>query len=108
MRFAMPVRSLSSSVLRWPDRRFVERRLVAWAGEEAPRHPGLLRLGYFGSYARGDAGVGRSRRTPPIAILATSRWERYAHGRRGAEPGSWSSWRPGISLASAKRVENGS
>jgi len=31
---------------------------VEWAAREAPRHPGLLRLGYFGSYARGDAGVG--------------------------------------------------
>ncbi|MGD9546182.1 MAG: nucleotidyltransferase domain-containing protein [Candidatus Krumholzibacteriia bacterium] len=33
----MPVRSLTSSVLRWPD---------------------LLRVGYFGSYARGNWGVG--------------------------------------------------
>jgi uncharacterized protein len=31
---------------------------VAWAGRESARHPGLLRLGLFGSYARGDAGVG--------------------------------------------------
>lgn len=57
-RFAMPVRSLTTSVLRWPDRRAVERGAVEWAAREAPRHPGLLRLGYFGSYARGDAGVG--------------------------------------------------
>lgn len=54
----MPVRSLTSSVLRWPDRHEVERGAVEWAVREAPRHPGLLRLGYFGSYARGDAGVG--------------------------------------------------
>jgi len=32
--------------------------LEAWAAREAPRHLGLLRLGYFGSYARGDWGVG--------------------------------------------------
>jgi uncharacterized protein len=54
----MPVRSLHSSVLRWPDRRSVVLAVAEWAAREAPRHPGLLRLGYFGSYARGDAGVG--------------------------------------------------
>jgi hypothetical protein len=54
----MPVRSLHTSVLKWPDRRQVERSVAEWADREAPRHPGLLRLGYFGSYARGDAGVG--------------------------------------------------
>jgi hypothetical protein len=36
----------------------VEDALARWAAREAPRHAGLLRLGYFGSYARGDAGVG--------------------------------------------------
>lgn len=54
----MPVRSLRSSVLKWPDRREVEQRAAEWAAREAERQPGLLRLGYFGSYARGDAGVG--------------------------------------------------
>lgn len=54
----MPVRSLSSSVLRWPDRSSVDAAVRAWAAVEAPRHPGLLRLGYFGSYARGDWGPG--------------------------------------------------
>jgi hypothetical protein len=32
--------------------------LERWAAVEAPHHPELLRLGYFGSYARGDWGVG--------------------------------------------------
>ncbi len=52
----MPVRSLRSSVLRWPSREEVEAALRAWLA----RHPilGLLALGYFGSYARGDHGVG--------------------------------------------------
>ena len=54
----MPVRSLSSSVLRWPDRSAVVGALRAWAKKEAARHSGLLRLGYYGSYARGDDGVG--------------------------------------------------
>jgi hypothetical protein len=52
----MPVRSLRSPVLRWPSREEVEEALKAWLA----RHPipGLLALGYFGSYARGDHGVG--------------------------------------------------
>jgi hypothetical protein len=52
----MPVRSLRSPVLRWPSREEVEEALRAWLA----RHPipGLLALGYFGSYARGDHGVG--------------------------------------------------
>jgi len=54
----MPTRSLSSPVLKWPDRKTVLEGLEKWAENEAPRHPGLLRLGYFGSYARGDWGVG--------------------------------------------------
>jgi predicted nucleotidyltransferase len=54
----MPVRSLTTSVLKWPDRREVERQATDWAVVEGARHPGLLRLGYFGSNARGDAGVG--------------------------------------------------
>ena len=54
----MPVRSLISSVLRWPDRRTVDDAVRTWAQSEAKRHPELLKLGYFGSYARGDWGVG--------------------------------------------------
>jgi uncharacterized protein len=36
----------------------VEEALQAWLTREVRRHPDLLRLGYFGSYARGDWGVG--------------------------------------------------
>jgi predicted nucleotidyltransferase len=49
---------LTSSVLRWPDHGSVVAALEAWAAREASRHAGLLRLGYYGSYARGDWGVG--------------------------------------------------
>ena len=66
----MPVRSLRSSVLKWPDRREVERHVAQWAAREAPRHPGLLRLGYFGSYARGEEGVGSD--LDLIAVVETS------------------------------------
>ena len=58
MRLIMPVKSLNSSVLKWPDRLTVDRAARSWAAKEALKHPELLRLGYFGSYARGDAGVG--------------------------------------------------
>ncbi len=54
----MPVRSSSSSVVRWPDRAEVLAAAGAFARAEAERRPGLVRLGCFGSYARGDAGVG--------------------------------------------------
>lgn len=54
----MPVRSLNSSVLRWPDKGRVDRAIRHWSREQAHKHPHLLRIGYFGSYARGDWGVG--------------------------------------------------
>jgi hypothetical protein len=54
----MPIRSLNSSVLKWPDRSMVDRAVRSWAQAEAKRHPEIQKLGYFGSYARGDWGVG--------------------------------------------------
>jgi hypothetical protein len=54
----MPVRSSGSSVLRWPDRDQVERAAGEWARRVAELRPDVRRLGYFGSYARGDWGVG--------------------------------------------------
>lgn len=54
----MPVRLLNSSVLKWPDRGDVDKAVRAWVGPESIKHPELCRLAYFGSYARGDWGVG--------------------------------------------------
>jgi uncharacterized protein len=54
----MPVRSLNSSVLKWPDKETVDRALRVWAARQVGLKPGLKRLGYFGSYARGDWSVG--------------------------------------------------
>jgi predicted nucleotidyltransferase len=54
----MPVRSLNSSILKWPDKKSVDRAVRSWSSNEARRRPDLLRIGYFGSYARGDWGVG--------------------------------------------------
>lgn len=66
----MPVRSSTSSVLRWPDRAEVEASVRVWALEEAARHSELLRLGFFGSYARGDDGVGSD--LDLVAVVSTS------------------------------------
>ena len=54
----MPVRCLSSPVLRWPDAQAVDLAVRRWAEELGRRRPEVLRIGYFGSYARGDWGVG--------------------------------------------------
>lgn len=54
----MPVRSSNSPVLKWPDRKAVEAAVRILAERLSEQHPELMRLGYFGSYARGDWGVG--------------------------------------------------
>ena len=54
----MPTRSLSSSVLRWPDAQTVDRAVRRWAEASAQGRADVIRIGYFGSYARGDWGVG--------------------------------------------------
>ncbi|MBI2171394.1 MAG: nucleotidyltransferase domain-containing protein [Chloroflexi bacterium] len=54
----MPVRLLSSSVMRWPSAKTVHEAVHAWAKAMAQHHKGVRRIGYFGSYARGDWGVG--------------------------------------------------
>lgn len=54
----MPVRSSNSFVLRWPGREEVLAAFRRWAHEQAARHPHVLRIGCFGSYARGDWGPG--------------------------------------------------
>lgn len=54
----MPVKSLNSSVLKWPDRDTVDQAVRSWSLEQALCLPEVERLGYFGSYARGNWGVG--------------------------------------------------
>jgi len=73
----MPVRSLNSPVLKWPDRQSVHQALERWLAEQAARRPGILRAGYIGSYARGDWGVGSD--LDILMIVADSRrpfWQR--------------------------------
>jgi uncharacterized protein len=72
----MPVKSLNSSVLKWPDRKSVEKALRLWAKKEARKHAGLLRLGYFGSYARGDWGVGSDLDLVAITAASSQPFER--------------------------------
>ena len=100
----MPVRSLNSSVLVWPDRDRVIREARRWARVVASEPGGVQRIGYFGSYARGDCGVGsdldlvaiversdepfvqRSARWPTetlpvpadLIVYTTEEWERLA------------------------------
>lgn len=54
----MPVTSSTSSIKRWPSAEAVLSAAHAWAGEAAEQRQDLIALGYFGSYARGDAGFG--------------------------------------------------
>ncbi len=54
----MPVRSLNSSVLKWPDAKSVENAVREWAARVTHGQRRVCRVGYFGSYARGDWGVG--------------------------------------------------
>jgi len=54
----MPVKSLNSSVLKWPDAKTVENAVRQWAAQLARNRKGIIRIGIFGSYARGDWGAG--------------------------------------------------
>ena len=54
----MPVRLLNSSVLKWPDAQEVDQAVRQWANRIARARKQVRRIGYFGSYARGDWGVG--------------------------------------------------
>jgi predicted nucleotidyltransferase len=45
-------------VLRWPDAQTVDQAVRRWAEQRAKEFPEVRRIGYFGSYARGDWGVG--------------------------------------------------
>jgi uncharacterized protein len=54
----MPVRLLSSSVLKWPDAKTIDDAVRHWAKKVVLGRDDVLKIGYFGSYARGDWGVG--------------------------------------------------
>jgi predicted nucleotidyltransferase len=77
-RFAMPVRSLSSPVLKWPDVHAVDTAVRRWAGAAAKSRPGVALVGYFGSYARGDWGVGSDLDMVIVVEESTQPFERRA------------------------------
>ena len=54
----MPTRSLDSSVLRWPDGASVFRAARTWARQVGRTHADVLRIGCFGSLARGEWSFG--------------------------------------------------
>jgi hypothetical protein len=70
----MLVRSLTTRVLKWPNRATVDEAVRAWAAQTAAAHPEVLRIGYFGSYARGDWGVGSDVDLVLIVSLSDKPW----------------------------------
>ncbi|OGG54065.1 MAG: hypothetical protein A3F84_17490 [Candidatus Handelsmanbacteria bacterium RIFCSPLOWO2_12_FULL_64_10] len=76
----MPVRSLSSSVLKWPDAQTVGREVRHWAEKAAASRRDVRQIGYFGSYARGDWGVGSD-----LDVIVVLEHSEQPFERRGAE-----------------------
>ena len=54
----MPVRLLTPSLLKWPEPTAVLQAVRTWAATQGIERSGFERLGVYGSYGRGDAGVG--------------------------------------------------
>ena len=54
----MLMRSLNSSVLRWVSKEEVIKAFENWAKEICRNRKDVIKIGFFGSYARGDWGVG--------------------------------------------------
>jgi len=67
----MPVRSLNSLVLKWPDKEEVMKGLQKWIEDLTRKRKDILKIGVFGSYARGDFGFGSD--LDIIMILEESR-----------------------------------
>ena len=72
----MPVRSLNSSILKWPDKRTVHEAAQVWADKHGTKHANVLAIGYFGSYARGNWGVGSDLDLIIILKNSDSRFEK--------------------------------
>lgn len=75
----MPVRSLNSSVMRWPDRAAVRQAVAAWAAALAEERPDVRAVGYFGSLARERGwGVGSDADLLVLVDVAPEPFERRA------------------------------
>jgi predicted nucleotidyltransferase len=64
-------------VLAWPGRNEVHEAVRRWADAQGRRSTSLCAVGYFGSYARGNAGVG----SDVDIVLIVSDSERPFHER---------------------------
>ncbi|MBN2383649.1 nucleotidyltransferase domain-containing protein [bacterium] len=74
----MPVRSLNSAVLTWPDREVVLKAFQTWI-RKYEHNPDIIRIGYYGSYARGDWGVGSD--LDVLVLVEYSRVRLYERSR---------------------------
>ena len=72
----MSVKLSTSSVIKWPDKQTVDRAVRAWAEQIAAQHADVVRVGYFGSYARGDWGVGSDVDVLVLACVCQTPFER--------------------------------
>lgn len=75
----MPVRSLNSRVFTWPNAETVRAAVERWALAVYAADPNILRLGYFGSYARGDWGVGSDVDLIAIVLRSELSFERRSN-----------------------------
>ena len=74
----MPVRSLNSSVLKWPDAKTVHEAFLRWAKKAVRKNANIVRVGYFGSYARGNYGPGSDLDVVIIVDTSDKPFERRA------------------------------
>lgn len=65
-------------MLEWPERAQADKAIRAWAEQRVNEHPELPRLAYFGSYARGDWGVGSDLDLVAVVRDAAEPFERRA------------------------------
>ena len=83
----MPVSSPLGSVLRWPSAAEVLEAAALWAARQRSAHGDLLAVGVFGSYGRGDAGVGSDLDLVLILQECTDPlWERLRRWDTGSLP----------------------
>ena len=85
--FFMPASSSPGSVMCWPSAAEVLRAATVWAERQRTSHDDLLAAGVFGSYGRGDAGVGSD--LDLVLILrecADPLWERLRRWDTGSLP----------------------
>lgn len=75
----MPVRSLHTSVLRWPDLEEVNAAVTEWARNLIYADESVTRVGYAGSYARGNWGVGSD---VDLIVLVTGTGEPFTERAR--------------------------